>query len=98
MDIYKQVLSSVLRHFLSILAGALGTYGVSEGMQSQLVEATVAIVVSFALGGFALLLSKWDKQFTNQVAAAALVAPPTATMEQVVAKVEKTNAVEAAKT
>lgn len=92
MDIYKQVLSTMLRHFLSILAGSLGTYGVSQGMQSQLVEATAAILVSLLFAGLALLLAKWNTQFANQVAQAALASPPTATMEQVVQKVEKKNA------
>jgi hypothetical protein len=45
-DIYKIVLAQLARHFLTAAATLLGAYGVSESMQGQLVDATVAIAVS----------------------------------------------------
>jgi hypothetical protein len=44
-EIYKVVIGQVLRHFLSIAAAALGTYGVGEAQQGEVVEATIAIIV-----------------------------------------------------
>lgn len=91
LNIFKQTLAVILRHFLSIMAGALGTWGVSAGMQSQLVEAVIAVLVSVVFAGVALVLSYAEKKFSNQVKEAALQASPSTTMAAVIESVEKIN-------
>lgn len=45
---FKIVFGQVVRHFVSIASAALATYGVTEAMQNELVEASVAIAIAVA--------------------------------------------------
>jgi hypothetical protein len=45
-EIFRIVLSQVIRHLLSGLAGALTLYGVTADQQTAVVSATTAILVS----------------------------------------------------
>lgn len=86
MEIYKQVLASIFRHFLTIGAGILGTYGVNAAAQSQLVEATVAILVSLVFAGIGLTWSYVQKRFSNELADAARLSPSTFSLEEIAEK------------
>lgn len=90
-EIYKMAIGAVLRHFFSIAAGLLGSYGVNEAMQGQLVEATVILTVSLIFGGGSILWSYLQKRFQIRLSFEALNAPPQTPFDAVQLKTaEKT--------
>lgn len=62
-EIFKTALGAVIRHFLTLIAGVLGTYGVNEAMQGELVAASIPIIVSIVFGAGSLLWSYLQKKY-----------------------------------
>lgn len=49
VEIFKIVIGQLVRHFISIGAAALGTYGVTEAQQGELTEAIVYIAIAIVV-------------------------------------------------
>ncbi len=62
-EIFKAVLGSLIRHFLTLVFTLLGSYGVSEAMQGQLTDALVPLLVSALFGIGIILWSYLQKRF-----------------------------------
>lgn len=56
-DYIAAFIGQVLRHFLTLAAGFLGTYGVTADQQTALVSSTTAVLVSIILFGISQIWS-----------------------------------------
>ena len=78
-EVYANVIAQILRHFLMLTAGFLGSIGVEQATAGLAINYTVSVVTPLILVGVATGWGIFQKRFAVKLTEAAFLANPATT-------------------